>query len=128
MSGKLLDTNIVIALFAKDPSVTDNLARAEEVFIPSIVLGDLYFGAQNSSRLQENLAQIDAFAESSTALHCDKFTAKYYGQIKRKLKIKGTPIPENDIWISAIALQFGLVLISRDQHFVAVEEMILERW
>ena len=105
MSGKtLLDTNIVIALFAKDPAVTEKLAETNEVFIPSIALGELYFGAHNSARIEQNLSRLDAFAKTNTVLRCDSLTAKHYGQVKRQLKSNGTPIPENDIWISAIAI------------------------
>lgn len=69
MSGSvLLDTNIVVALFAKDQIVMDKLAQTEKVFVPSIVLGELYYGAENSSRIAENVARVDAFAQSSAVL------------------------------------------------------------
>ena len=129
MSGKsLLDTNIVIALFAQDRAVAEKLAEAEEVFIPSIVLGELHFGARNSSRVEENIARLDAFVESSAILRCDGATARHYGQVKHRLKVAGTPIPENDIWIAAVAMQFGLALVTRDDHFSAVEALQLELW
>ena len=129
MSGSvLLDTNIVIALFASDRAVTEKLAEVEEVFISSIVLGELYLGAHNSSRKEENLARLDAFAESNTILRCDERTAKRYGEIKRQLKVSGTPIPENDIGISAVAMQFSLTLVTRDKHFGTVDDLRLERW
>lgn len=60
MSGKyLLDTNIIIALFADEAAVKSNLARANEVFISSIAIGELYYGARRSSRSNENLERID---------------------------------------------------------------------
>lgn len=63
MSGKyLLDTNLVIALFAGDATVIDRLKDADEVFIPSTVLGELYYGAHKSSRATENFARLDDFA------------------------------------------------------------------
>ena len=125
MSGRLLDTNIVIALFAQDQSVTEKLAEVEEVFVPSIVLGKLYFGAHRSARAEDNISRLDEFAERSAILHCDRLTAKHYGQIKHKLKVGGTPIPENDIWISALSQQFNLTLITRDKHFSAVDGLKL---
>ena len=65
MNGRfLLDTNIVIAIFANDASVKDSLEKAEEVFVTIIVLGELYYGAQKSSRTKPNVARIDEFAES----------------------------------------------------------------
>ena len=104
MNGRfLLDTNIVvIALFAEDRSVQGHMGRAEEVFIPSIVLGELWFGARKSGRVKQNLERIDEFAAKDTVLACDRETARHYGMIKDALRGKGRPIPENDIWIAAI--------------------------
>jgi len=111
MSGKyLLDTNIVIALFANDASVMESLTKAEEVFIPSVVIGELFYGAHKSARAKDNLARIDEFASSNLVLGCDMETARIYGDVKNALRIKGHPIPENDIWIAAIAIQHNLYL------------------
>ena len=129
MNGRyLLDTNIVIALFAQDQSIQDHLYRAEEVLIPSIVLGELYYGALKSARVETNQARIDEFASSSVIVGCDWGTARIYGQIKNKLRAKGRPIPENDLWIVAIAQQHQLPLISRDDHFKEVDDLSLRRW
>jgi tRNA(fMet)-specific endonuclease VapC len=129
MSGRnLLDTNIVIALFAQDSAVVEHLDEVEEVFIPSIVLGELYFGARKSRRVKENLARIDEFAVSNVVLGCDTETARYYGEIKNALREKGRPIPENDVWVAAIALQYDLILISRDAHFGEIDHLKVESW
>ena len=112
MNGRyLLDTNIVIAIFAQDASVTFQLATATEVLIPSIVIGELFYGAYNSKRIAENVQRINDFIEANTIISCDSETAKWYGQIKNTLKTKGRPIPENDIWIAAIAQQHQLKLV-----------------
>ena len=72
MTGRfLLDTNIVIALFAKEVVVQANLADAAEVLIPGIVLGELYYGAHKSLRVVENVAKINEFAASNSILICD---------------------------------------------------------
>jgi tRNA(fMet)-specific endonuclease VapC len=129
MNGRfLLDTNIVIALFAGEISVTDRLLEAQEVFVPSIVLGELYYGARKSRRVQENLARIEEFATRSVVLGCDAETARQYGDVKGSLREKGRPIPENDIWIAAIALQHDLTLIGRDAHFREVNDLKVEAW
>jgi len=129
MSGRfLLDTSIVIALFAEDTSVEEHLKEAEEVFIPSIVLGELYFGVRKSGRIRQNLRRIDELAISSAVLACDLGTAREYGEIKGALQEKGRPIPENDIWIAAIARQHGLTLVTRDEHFKEVEHLNIEVW
>ena len=60
MSGKsLLDTNIIIALFANDEKIKTNLAKTDEVFIPSIVIGELFYGAYKSARAKENISKIE---------------------------------------------------------------------
>ncbi len=129
MNGKcLLDTNIVIALFVDDSAVKENLAKTDEVFVPSIVIGELNYGARKSARSKENLARIDDFAESNMVLSCDAGTAQFYGEIKNALRVKGHPIPENDIWIAAIALQHGLTLITRDAHFSEIENLKILAW
>lgn len=129
MSGKcLLDTNIVIALFADESGIKENLARIDEAFVASIVIGELFFGAHKSTRSKENLARIDEFVESNIVLGCDSGTASFYGEIKNILRLKGHPIPENDIWIAAIALQHDLTLITRDAHFGEIENLKTLKW
>jgi len=124
MSGKfLLDTNVVIALFAGDSVVVDFLHNAEEVFVPSVVIGELCYGARKSSRVEDNLARIDDFAASNVILSCDAETAYRYGEVKDRLRQKGRPIPENDIWIAAIAFQHDLTLLTSDMHFAEVEDL-----
>jgi tRNA(fMet)-specific endonuclease VapC len=61
-------------------------------------------------------------------LDCDEYTAKIYGEVKKGLKDKGTPIPENDIWISAVAIQYGLTVVTRDSHFDYVGGLSTENW
>jgi tRNA(fMet)-specific endonuclease VapC len=129
MSGKcLLDTNIVIALFANEISVKNNLSKSDEVFVSSVVIGELFYGAHKSMRVKENLARISEFAASSIVLGCDTETAHYYGEIKNALRLKGRPVPENDIWIAAIALQHGLTLTTRDMHFNEIENLKIVAW
>jgi tRNA(fMet)-specific endonuclease VapC len=108
--------------------VKDHLEQAEEVFVPSIVLGELYFGARKSRWVKENLARIDEFALSTAVVGCDIDTAKEYGAIKDALWEKGKPIPENDVWIAAVARQHGLILVTRDTHFAEVDDLKVEIW
>jgi len=129
MNGRyMLDTNIVIALFADEPSVKDRLREAEAVFLASVVLGELYYGARKSRQVQENIARIDELAARSAVLSCDRETARLYGEVKDRLRQKGRPIPGNDIWIAAIALQNDLTLVARDAHFREVDGLQIEVW
>lgn len=129
MSGNyLLDTNIIIALFASEISVLNNLVQADQVFIPSIAVGELYFGAKKSARSEKNLEQIEKFIKNVKVIGCDSDTARQYGDVKNKLRIKGRPLPENDVWIAALALQYGLSLVTRDAHFQQVENLQTVLW
>ena len=126
--GFLLDTNIVIAILAKDPAVHERVAAATEVFVSSIVLGELYYGARKSRRVDSNLQTVDQFAAANRVLDCDAATAQQYGEVKNLLREKGRPIPENDIWIAATAKRHDLTLVSRDVHFDEVQGLSIERW
>jgi tRNA(fMet)-specific endonuclease VapC len=101
-TGKfLLDTNVVIALLAGDQTVLAMLERAPEVFIPAIVIGELFFGAAKSARQSENAARVESFATGRSIIPCDLTVAREYGRLKQQLREAGRPIPENDIWIAA---------------------------
>jgi tRNA(fMet)-specific endonuclease VapC len=129
MSGKyLLDTGIVIALFANEQTVVEQIEDAEEIFIPSIVIGELYYGARKSGRVRENVARIELFAEANVVLLCDNETSRWYGVVKDLLRQKGSLIPENDVWIAALALRQGLVLVTRDSNFEAVTNLKTVSW
>jgi tRNA(fMet)-specific endonuclease VapC len=97
--------------------VQEHLASAAEMFLPVIVFGELYYGSCKSTRVTENLLRIGEFATSNTILINDRDPAREYGEIKNALRVKGQPIPENDIWIAAIAKQHNLTLATRDAHF-----------
>jgi len=129
MSGNyLLDTNIVIALFDKDENVMNNIERAELIYIPSIVIGELYYGAYNSTKQKQNIEKINDFQNDANILNCDAITGIHYGKIKKELKEIGNPIPENDIWIAALAQQHNLELISRDKHFIKIDNLNVTKW
>ncbi len=107
MNGKyLLDSNIVIALFANEASVVSSLAEARQVFIPAPVIGELFYGARKSGRSEQNTARVNLFVQANVILNCDSVTAHWYGDVKNNLRQKGRPIPENDIWIASLALQY----------------------
>jgi tRNA(fMet)-specific endonuclease VapC len=103
-------------------------AHSASIFIPSIVIGELFYGVEQSSKRNENRARIDLLVKIFDVLECDTDTARLYGKIKSELKGNGTPIPENDIWIAAQARQHDLVLVTRDKHFDGITGLTLERW
>ena len=129
MTGSfLLDTNVVIALFEGDPEIRARLDTVPEILLPSVALGELHYGASYSERPESNARRVDDFAATCTVLGVDAGTARQYGRVKGELRRKGRPIPENDLWIAALALQHGLQLASRDGHFDYVEGLQVEAW
>lgn len=127
--GKVsLDTNVLIRLFNGDESIAERIDAADDVAISVVVLGELLYGARYSARPDEKLAEIARFVTSHNVLNCDRGTAEIYGIVKAKLRRLGKPIPENDVWIAAHALQFGVPLVTDDAHFGVVDGLTLDSW
>ncbi|MCB9034172.1 MAG: type II toxin-antitoxin system VapC family toxin [Chitinophagales bacterium] len=123
MSGNsqiIVDSNIVIAILNGEKKVTIKLEK-QKVYIPSIVIGELYYGANQSKLSTKNKEKIEVFASKCTILLIDEATGKEYGIIKSELKQKGKPIPENDIWIAALAKQYDIPIATRDKHFKQIK-------
>lgn len=128
MSGNyLLDTNILIAFFKQDPKVLKEISR-KSIYVPSVVIGELWYGSAKSLKKESNQKQISSLVEEVTILPITTETAKHYGTVKNELKQKGTPIPENDIWISAVAKEYDMTLITRDGHFAHIESIKISKW
>ena len=128
MAGRvLLDTNVIIAFFSGEKAVSQQFMDAE-VFVSSTVLGELFYGARKSVHAAANLARIEQFAASIQVLSCDAATAQIYGRTRDKLRSKGRPIPENDIWIAALAKQHRLPVITQDKHFNLVRGIKVRIW
>ena len=129
MTGRyLLDTNIAIAILEKEIDLERHRGGGIEVFLSTVVLGELFFGAEKSRRFDENVSRIRELALRCPVLPCDEGTASSYGAIKKHLQATGHPIPENDIWIAASARQHELTLVTRDGHFDYVEDLFIEHW
>lgn len=123
-----IDTNAAIAWLAGDAAVLEVIAAVEEVFVPSVALGELYAGAEKSAQAVQNVVTIDKFIIGRIVLPCDAETARWYGRIHQQLVRKGRPIPTNDIWIAALARQHELTLLTRDQHFDFVPDLVTLQW
>lgn len=129
MTGRyLLDTNVAIAILNGEIPLEERLGTDREIFLNATVSGELYFGAENSARVEENRSRIRRLARSCPVIVCDQETGRHYAIIRKLLLSKGQPIPENDIWIAASARQHGLTLVSRDQHFDYVDDLAVEFW
>ena len=127
-SRVLLDTNIISALFKGELEVARHIDSAEEVYIPIIAIGELRFGAAQSSQFQKNMKDIDDLITRYPVSFIDVGTTKAYGDIKVALKKKGKPIPENDIWIAAIGMHNDFTVITRDKHFDEIDGLHVTKW
>lgn len=121
MNGKFsIDANVVIDYFRGKNNLLSQLMEKENVSISVIVIGELLFGAENSLQIKKHLAQIKELLSKVNVIEIDYETALVYGKIRADLRKKGTPIPENDIWIAASAMQHDFTLITNDKHFSTI--------
>jgi len=121
----LLDTSIIVHTFRSNNEVSDKLDTLEEIYVSVTVIGELYYGAYKSDNVAKHLKQMQSFLNNCTILQTDITTADIYGNIKAALAKKGKPIPENDIWIGAAALQYNLPLYTTDAHFNEIDGISL---
>jgi len=129
MNGRfLLDTNIVIACLSRAPGVVDRINDADDFFLSTTVLGEMFYGAYHSSNVDQNIHHINTFMANAGLLICDGVTSQIYGKTKAELRYKGRPIPDNDVWIAASAKQHSLTLVTRDVHFDEVDGLPVIRW
>ena len=122
----ILDTNIYVDFAKGKPKVVDFLATTStEILLPTIVIGELFYGFMKGARTQYNE---DKFRHFVTALdvsiiHVDEDVARKYAIIFSDLTNKGTRIPINDVWIAACCMSVGGTLLTRDHHFEQVNQI-----
>lgn len=114
-----LDTNAYRLFMEGDRGAVALVRQADQVCLPVPVIAELRFGFLNGTRGRKNEATLAEFldAERVRVLDCDERTTVFYAQLKAQLKGQGTPIPLNDVWIAALALQHQAVLFTRDRDF-----------
>ncbi|TAE19587.1 MAG: type II toxin-antitoxin system VapC family toxin [Bacteroidetes bacterium] len=120
-----LDTNIAVdVLNAKTATIT-LLEAYNTIYLPVTVCGELLFGAKNSSKKVQNEQKYKDFIAQYEVLNVHDAVAEEYAEIRKQLKDKGNPIPENDIWIAAICKVNDVPLITHDKHFSHVEGLAI---
>lgn len=114
----LLDTN-AYSDWRRAGRWNDIIAAATEVLVPVVVLGELRFGFRGSAREQENEGKLQAFLREPVVrvVPVDEPASHGYAALKEHLRAAGQPIPENDIWIAALAVQHHATLVTSDAHF-----------
>ena len=124
----ILDTNAVSALFAGDTDLEPLLARQQRLKLPVIVIGEYRFGLFRSKLRKSIEPLLKTLIRESDVLPVDERTAEVYAQLREDLRDRGRPIPENDMWIAALALQHEVPVISRDDHFDEVRQIVRVAW
>jgi predicted nucleic acid-binding protein len=119
----LLDTNAYAAFMLGEAAVVEVVAHAERLCLNSIVLGELLGGFAAGSREAKNRAELARFLDSPRVevVAVTAQTADHYALVYLGLRRKGQPIPTNDLWIAASALEHGAALLTHDSHFAHID-------
>ncbi|MEZ6036178.1 MAG: type II toxin-antitoxin system VapC family toxin [Planctomycetota bacterium] len=114
-----LDTNRYVDLCRGDATVVDQVARAEQVFLPFVVMGELRAGFRLGTQTRGNERTLQRFLALPKVdiLFASETTTVHYADVFGQLRDQGTPVPTNDMWIAALVLEHRLTLFSRDEHF-----------
>ena len=126
MKKVLIDTNIYSFAMKGDVGVVDALRRIDVIGFSAISIGELLSGFKGGNRETGNREELYLFLDSPrVVVHpIDEGTADFYASILNNLKVAGTPIPTNDIWIAAVAFQHGYHLYSKDEHFSLIPGLL----
>lgn len=125
----LLDSNAYSAFMRGNYQVRDLIRSAEEVLFSAVVVGEQLYGFRQGTRFDQNLAELRSFLERPyvSIVPVGPVTADRYSMVMAALKAKGRPIPTNDVWIAAHAMETGADLVSADRHFEHVEGIVWVR-
>ncbi len=124
----IVDTNALSAAADDDPAVIAILARADQMVIPVIVLGEYRYGIALSRSRSRYETWLVGLLNDCRILDINEPTTQHYAEIVLELKKTGKPIPTNDLWIAALCRQHRLPLLSRDLHFDHVASIKRINW
>ena len=119
----LLDSNGYSRLMRGDSQTAAVVRDATEILMSAVVIGELLYGFRNGSKFDRNAADLRSFLDNPyvSLVPVGPVTADRYSRIAAALRAKGSPIPSNDVWIAAHAMETGADLVSADRHFEAVD-------
>ena len=122
----VLDTNRYVDFCRGDRQVVERVREAERIYLPFVTLAELRAGFLCGTRARQNERGLTRFLNSPRVrvLFADEQTTHHYARLFRQLREQATPIPTNDIWIAALALQHDLPLYARDQHFDDLPQLV----
>ena len=119
----LLDSNAYSRLMRGDEQAASVARDATEVLMSAVVIGELLYGFRHGSRFDRNATDLRSFLDNPyvSFVPVGPVTADRYSRIAAALRVRGNPIPTNDVWIAAHAMETGADLVSADRHFEAVD-------
>lgn len=123
MNGNLIDTNVIIKLLNSDTKTIDIFDSLDDIYISVITVGELYYGANKSTRAKENIKIFHDFLSEYPIIPIDEEVSLVYGKTKSEVAAKGINIPENDLWIASVALKNDLNLVTFDRHFEHINRL-----
>lgn len=124
----IIDTNALSAAADEDSAVFAMFARAEQVVLPVVVLGEYRYGIAQSRHRATYKRWLEGLIEDCRVLDIDEGTTHHYATINVELRRIGKPIPTNDLWIAALCRQHVLPVLSRDKHFDLVSGIRRLNW
>lgn len=127
-SEYLLDSNTAIYYLNGDPDVIASAERHALHYLPFITATELLYGAKRSGRRRENLRVCLEFLSRFVILYPRRETLEAHSNLRVTLRELGRPIPANDLWLAALSLEYGAVLVTNDKHFAAVPGLRTENW
>ncbi|MBI5379993.1 MAG: type II toxin-antitoxin system VapC family toxin [Nitrospirae bacterium] len=130
MSKVMLDTSAYSAFMRGHQEVKLALQQVEEIYLNPIVLGELLAGFRKGRHRKKNERELHEFLSSPrvSVVSVDAETAERYAAILSALWNAGTPIPTNDLWIAASAMQHGLRLLTTDAHYLKIPQVLVEHF
>jgi tRNA(fMet)-specific endonuclease VapC len=125
----VIDTNIYVAFKRNYPSACNVIRRLDFIGIDITVMAELNAGFRGGTKEVKNRNELELFLNNPRVhiLNHEPETAEFYSLIFHDLKKHGTPIPTNDIWIAAVAMQHGLALLTLDEHFSKIDGLLIEK-
>ena len=128
MNRLLVDTSAYSAFMRGIPEALKAVQEADELYTNPVILGELQAGFLRGSRTRKNQQLLEQFLSSPRArvVDIDEATSHRYATILNSLWKAGTPIPTNDIWISATAMQYGLSILTSDAHYLKVRQILVQ--
>ncbi|HLB42850.1 MAG TPA: type II toxin-antitoxin system VapC family toxin [Gammaproteobacteria bacterium] len=123
----LIDTNAYVAFKQGNPDIIGIFQHADTIGISVVVLGELIAGFTIGTKSKENLEDLNKFLDTPriALFNVDENTTAFYATVYATLRKKGKPIPTNDLWIAATALQQGCKLCSFDKHFEYIDNVLV---